>query len=114
MSVFCRLASGGGVGGFNRRDRRDHRDGNGGKRNFFPRISRIFTDGRGARDFYPQISQISTDGVGGGRWTEDGRRRTEDRGMGERIDSFKELRVYKEAWALNLEVLLLGTICVNL
>ena len=66
MSVFCRLASGGGVGGFNRRDHRDHRDGNGGKRNFFPRISRIFTDGRGARDFYPQISQISTDGVGGG------------------------------------------------
>ena len=34
--------------------------------------------------------------------------------MGERIDSFKELRVYKEAWALNLEVLLLAIICVNL
>ena len=50
----------------------------------------------------------------GGRRTEDGRRRTEDRGMGERIDSFKELRVYKEAWALNLEVLLLAIICVNL
>ena len=49
----------------------------------------------------------------GGRRTEDGRRRTEDRGMGERIDSFKEWRVDKEAWALNLEVLLLGTICVN-
>ena len=43
-----------------------------------------------------------------------GGRRTEDRGMGERIDSFKELRVYKEAWALNLEVLLLAIICVNL
>ena len=37
-----------------------------------------------------------------------------DGGMGERIDSFKELRVYKEAWALNLEVLLLTIICVNL
>ena len=36
----------------------------GGKRNFFPRISRSFTDGRwkGAKSFYPQISQISTDG----------------------------------------------------
>ena len=34
--------------------------------------------------------------------------------MGERINSFKELRVYKEGWALNLEVLLLTIICANL
>ena len=66
MSVFRRLASGGGVGGFNRRDHRDHRDGNGGKRNFFPRISRIFTDERGPRVFIHRFPQISTDGVGGG------------------------------------------------
>ena len=46
--------------------------------------------------------------------TKDGGRRTEDSGVGERIDSSKELRVYKEAWALNLEVLVLGTICANL
>ena len=62
--------------------------------------------------FIHRLHRLAQMGLGGRR-TEDGRRRTEDIGMGERIDSFKELRVYKEAWALNLEVLLLGTICVN-
>ena len=63
--------------------------------------------------FIHRLHRLAQMGLGGRR-TEDGRRRTEDRGMGERIDSFKELRVYKEAWALNLEVLLLAIICVNL
>ena len=81
MSVVCRLSSGvwrGGVGNLKSEIRDEGAPEGwevltaeitememGGRGTFFRRISRIFTDGRGAKDFYPQISQISTDGEKG-------------------------------------------------